>query len=165
MKSKSLFLTILVLVTFQLQSQYITRFVKVTPAGKSIVNTKVDNMAYWKKMVRLGYVEADPRVKVPGPVYKSSMIKGDGIMVQDSPDVPVTNITATTQSENSIFVSPVNEDILLNSNNSTDWSGGTATVLYGSDDLSSFDAAATWGGERSWGQPVPIRVTRPRPSA
>ena len=142
-----IFILLFLVSVIPLHSQTFSRFMNITPAGKKIVNTKIDNMAYWKRMVKLGYVKADAFVKVPKPVYKSGMISGDRILLQDSPDVPVTSLTNVTQSENSIFVSPVNEDILLNSNNSTDWSGGIATVLYGADDLNSSDAAATWGGE------------------
>lgn len=121
-------------------------FPKITRAGKGIVNTKVDNMSYWKKMVQLGYVEPEPYIPVQKAIFKSSIISVDGLFTQDSPDVPVTDITNTTQSENSIFVSPENEDIILNSNNSTDTINGSGIVLYGSDNFSSTDAALTWAG-------------------
>jgi len=121
-------------------------FPKITRAGKGIVNTKVDNLGYWKKMTRLGYVEPAPIIPVKKAVFTTSKIFIDGRFVQDSPDVPVTSLTNTTQSENSIFVSPENEDVILNSNNSTDTINGSSTVFYGSDNFNSSDAAKTWGG-------------------
>jgi hypothetical protein len=121
-------------------------FPKVTHSGKGIVNTKVDNIGYWKKMTLLGYVEPEPIIPVQKAVFTSSIISIDGHFVQDSPDVPVTSLTNTTQSENSIFVSPENEDLILNSNNSTDTNSGSSIAFYGSDNFYSNDAASTWGG-------------------
>jgi hypothetical protein len=143
-----LLILVLIALVLPLHSQNRSRFMKITPAGEKIVNTNVDNMAYWKRMVKLGFVIADPKVAVDKPVFKSSIIRCDGIFVQDSPDIPVTGESNTTQSENSIFVSPENEEIVLNSNNSTDWSSGTVSILYGADGLYSTDAASTWAG--SW---------------
>ena len=122
---------------------------KITRAGKGIVNTKVDNIGYWKKMMQLGYVEPEPIIPVKKTVFTTSRISINGRFVQDSPDVPVTGLSNTTQSENSIFTSPENEDIILNSNNSTDTVNGTGIVLIGSDNFNSSDAALTWGGSIS----------------
>jgi hypothetical protein len=118
----------------------------VSPEGKKIVNTRVDNLSYWKKMIDLGYVEANPYLIVPDAEVTGSAVTADGVFVEDSPDVPVTGETATTQSENSIFIDPQTEDHTLNSNNSTDWTGATVNQLFGADYLYSLDAAATWGG-------------------
>ncbi|MFH1159510.1 MAG: hypothetical protein V1733_00995 [bacterium] len=127
-------------------SQDLPHFPKITPAGKGKVNTKVDNIGYWKQMAMLGYVEANCWKPVKDAVRSSSVIRADGLFVQDSPDIPVVNSAATTQSENSIFIDPEDESSLLNSNNSTDWNGAYATNLYGCDRYWSFDAASTWGG-------------------
>ena len=50
-----------------------------------------------------------------------AVVKYDGnsqgrLLFEDSPDIPVTDDTNTDQAENSIFVSPVNSNIILNSN-------------------------------------------------
>jgi hypothetical protein len=127
-------------------SQNLPHFPKITPAGKGKVNTYIDNMGYWDEMARLGYVEVNPWRIIPPAVKQSSRIQIDGLPVQDSPDVAVTASGATTQSENSIFIDPEDESILLNSNNSSDWNGSYAQNLYGCDRFWSFDAASTWGG-------------------
>jgi hypothetical protein len=124
-------------------------FPKVTPFGKKIVNTRVDNLAYWQKMISLGYVEANPYLVTESAVPTGSQVNADGIFMQDSPDVPTTSDPNTTQSEISVFVNPMNEDVVLNSNNSTDWTGSTINQLFGADYLYSSDAAATWGGSIS----------------
>ncbi len=139
-------LSVLIIYSSNTDAQKPSFFPKITRAGKGIVNTKVDNIGYWKKMVQMGYIEPEPIIPVQKAVFTSSMISMDGHFVQDSPDVPVTDITNTTQSENSIFVSPENEDIILNSNNSTDTINGSGIVLYGSDNFSSPDAALSWTG-------------------
>jgi hypothetical protein len=137
-------LFLLSLTTLYAQRKSISTY--ITPSGKKVVNTKVDNMFYWKNMVKLGYAKADPYKFIPKPVFRSSVIQGDGLLVQDSPDVPVTGEASTTQSENSIFVDPNNEDVVFNSNNSTDWTSNYAGVLYGCDNLWSSNSGITWGG-------------------
>jgi len=127
-------------------SQNLPHFPKVTPAGKWKVNTKIDNIGYWKLMARMGYVEVNPWRLAEDAVRSSSLIRIDGMPVQDSPDIAVIDDDGTTQSENSIFIDPDDENITLNSNNSTDWNGSYASNLYGCDRYWSFDAASTWGG-------------------
>ncbi|MBE0648463.1 MAG: T9SS type A sorting domain-containing protein [Bacteroidales bacterium] len=127
-------------------SQNLPHWPKITPAGKGKVNTYIDNMGYWDEMARMGYVEVNPWRVIPKAIHGTSMIQPDGMFVQDSPDVAVTASGATTQSENSIFIDPEDESILINSNNSSDWNGSYAQNLYGCDRFWSFDAASTWGG-------------------
>ena len=119
---------------------------QVTKAGKGIVNTKADNMGYWMEMLKRGYVSANPLVPVSPAIYTTSRITADGVRTQDSPDVPVTTESDVTQSENSIFVSPENEDLVMNSNNSTDWNGSTVVLLSGADDRYSYDSGLNWDG-------------------
>ncbi|MFC2102157.1 T9SS type A sorting domain-containing protein [Bacteroidota bacterium] len=138
--------TLFTFITLSGFSQNLPHFPKITPAGKGKVNTFIDNMGYWEEMARLGYVEVNPWRLIPKAIPGSSTIQADGMFVQDSPDVAVTASGATTQSENSIFIDPEDESILLNSNNSSDWNGSYAQNLYGCDRFWSFDAASTWGG-------------------
>ena len=105
---------------------------EVTPAGKGKVNTKVDNIGYWSHMVQLGYVKASPKTKVPPArftgtkilEYAPSRVTRHASRSQDSPDIPVTGETDVTQSENSVFIDPVDENVVLNSNNSSRWISG-----------------------------------------
>ena len=111
------------------------------------VDTRVDNMSYWMKMAEKGLVPYTPNIPIPPAVYKGSQIKmSNGKTLTDSPDVPVTNLTNVTESENSVFIDPDNNQYILNSNNSTSWSGGTVGTLYGADYLESANGGTTWGG-------------------
>ena len=107
------------------------------------VDTRRWSQSYWLKMAELGLVEVAPEVAVKDAVYTSSKINAPGIATEDSPDVPVTNDPNTTQSENSIFIHPLDINTVLNSNNSTNW---PVSVLYGADGLFSNDGGQTWGG-------------------
>jgi hypothetical protein len=84
------------------------------------------------EMAELGLVPYSPEIPVEPAVDTGSMISATGIFPPvDSPDVPVTTLTNTTQTENSIFVNPNDVDKLLNSNNSTDWNGVSVAVQRG----------------------------------
>jgi hypothetical protein len=134
---------------------------EVTPEGKGKVNTMIDNIGYWSRMVQLGYVRASPKIKVPDATFTGTRIREyenpDGAshspfvirhspFTQDSPDVPVTGETDVTQSENSIFIDPDDENIVLNSNNSGNWISGYVQDPYGADALYSFDNGQEWAG-------------------
>lgn len=78
-------------------------------------------------------------------IQRSSVIPGGRLVPpQDSPDVAVTTATNTTQSENSVFIDPNNPQVLLNSNNSSDWA--PLTQIYGADAWVSTDGGQTWSG-------------------
>ncbi|MCX6244338.1 MAG: T9SS type A sorting domain-containing protein [Bacteroidetes bacterium] len=145
--SRTFLVVVILLLSFHLQAQSVRVSPNITPAGKGKVNTAIDNMGYWQRMVRLGYVRPNAAMPVPPPVFTGSMIRAKGIRVQDSPDRCVTGAESTTQSENSLFINPENEDELLNSNNSTDWDGTYAYVLFGVNDRYSEDGGNGWAGE------------------
>ena len=107
------------------------------------LDTRIWSQSYWLKMAELGLVELAPEVPVKDAVYTSSRIDAPGVVTEDSPDVPVTDDSNTTQSENSIFIHPLDINTVLNSNNSTNW---PVSVLYGADGLFSNDGGLTWGG-------------------
>lgn len=111
------------------------------------LDTRIWSQSYWLKMAQLGFVEVAPKVPQKKAFYSSSRIDAPGILTKDSPDVPVTTITNTTQSENSVFVHPLDNNTVLNSNNSTDWVGGYVYTLYGADALFTKDGGTTWGGQ------------------
>ena len=108
------------------------------------VDTRIDNMGYWRKMVEAGLVTVAPDAPVPAPVYKSSKIMGARAVYEDSPDIPVTE-SSTTQSENSIAVSVNGTPWVLNSNNSTPHP--STGSIYGADAFYSDDEGASWAGQ------------------
>jgi hypothetical protein len=119
------------------------KFTREMLPAKYVPDTRIDNMGYWQKMAEAGLVPVAPNAPAPAPVYKTSKIIAKSMAASNSPDVPVTTVTST-QSENSVFVSPTNAALILNSNNSTP-QPSTGSV-YGADALSSSDSAVTWGG-------------------
>ncbi|MCD4694917.1 MAG: glycoside hydrolase [Bacteroidales bacterium] len=112
------------------------------------VDKRIDNMGYWMKMAEDGFIPYNPVVPVKPAKFKGTqfIIKS---VPQDSPDIPVTSAGNTTQSENSIFVDPMDNEHVLNSNNSTDWNGSTVSGLYGADYFYTNNAGDTWGGSIS----------------
>ncbi len=127
-------------------SQHYGMLPEVTAAGKNIVDTRIDNMGYWKKMVRLGYVKPTPYIQVSRSAFTGSILQVPEITPQNSPDIPVTDSLNVTQSENSIFIDPDNEETVINSNNSSDWDNNYVEDVYGADALYSPDAGQSWGG-------------------
>jgi hypothetical protein len=127
---------------------------EITPEGKGKVNTMIDNIGYWSRMVQLGYVRANPKTDVPAARFTGTKILFHdpsnvvryASRLLDSPDVPVTGETNITQSENSVFVDPLDENVVLNSNNSSSWISGYALEPYGADALYSFDTGQGWAG-------------------
>lgn len=107
-----------------------------------VLDTRIDNMGYWRKAAELGLAPVQPKVDVPKGVYKGSKISSKSVWREDSPDVPVTDENST-QSENSIFVDPTDPDHVLQSNNSTQNPVGS---LYGANYFFSYDFGETWGG-------------------
>lgn len=106
------------------------------------VDTRIDNMSYWRRMASLGLVPVQPDLKAPLGVYGTSKLVGRGVMTDDSPDIAVTTENST-QSENSIFVNPMNNEQVLQSNNSTP---RPANTVYGANAFMSADAGLGWDG-------------------
>ena len=112
---------------------------RITQTGKGIINPMVDNIGYWNRMVKLGYILPDTFHAVP-------LSRFNDILPQNSPDIPVTGETDVTQSENSVFIDPEDEHYLLNSNNSSSWISGYAENPIGADALYSLDSGQEWQG-------------------
>lgn len=110
---------------------------------RNMVDTRVDNNGYYKRLAARGLYTLNPEIRTEAAIYTGSSIKAFSVLTEDSPDVPVTTQNST-QSENSVFVSPLNNMVVLNSNNSTNL---TASTLYGANDLFSFDSGETWNGK------------------
>lgn len=107
-----------------------------------IVDTRIDNMGYWRKVAAKGLVSVAPNVKVPEAVFTGTRIRSTSVVRDDSPDKPVTTENST-QSENSVFVDPTDTDHALQSNNSTQNPVGN---LYGANYFWTYDFGETWGG-------------------
>lgn len=108
-------------------------------------DTRRDNIGYWKKMIYLGLALSNAPIPVKPAEFKGTNINIKDAPV-DSPDVPVSDGTDITLSENSIDVSVSGSPTLFNSNNSTDWDGTTADNVYGANYLFSYDEGVTWDG-------------------
>ena len=122
---------------------------KTDPAKKGIndqFDPRVDNMHYWMEKAEQGLVPYNPNVQIPPAIFRGSQIKAQGIRSLTSPDIPVTNLTNVTESENSVFIDPNNADFILNSNNSTSWTGTSYGTLYGASYFQSSNAGIGWVG-------------------
>jgi len=106
------------------------------------VDTRVDNNRYWKRLAEQGLVKLNPVIPVEQARYVGSEIRALTTITEDSPDVPVAPFS-TTQSENSVFVHPNNNRLVINSNNSTP---NPVSDLYGANALKTEDGGETWGG-------------------
>ena len=100
--------------------------------GEKAIDTRIDNMGYWKQKAAEGIIPIQQPVPIPPAEYTGSLIEAKSVKSKDgkddSVDVPVTELTNVTESENSVFVDPSDNEKILNSNNSTGWNGGYAWV-------------------------------------
>jgi len=104
-----------------------------------------DNMAYYLEGARLGIIPFNQSVPVKPAEFKGTLIKTSKF-VDDSPDIAISTATSTTQSENSVFVDPNDNQHVLNSNNSTDWDGSFVDNLYGADYFRTYNGSSSWTG-------------------
>jgi hypothetical protein len=108
------------------------------------VNTAIDNMGYWARMAELGLVPVQPMYRpAPAKFTGTKVFTNKGVLIQDSPDVPVTT-NVNGESENSIFGDPNDKMHVLESNNGTPQPSNGTT--YGADWYNSFDGGSTWSG-------------------
>ena len=148
-------------ITLLVVSAFLVFNFSMAQKSQEAIDTRIDNMGYWKKMAAKGLVPVAQPIPVKPAEYKGSEINAKSVLTENSTDVPVTNLTNVTESENSIFVDPNNADYILNSNNSTSWSGGTVGSLYGANYFQSANAGITWGGSYQGAGGI-IAVTRQR---
>ncbi|HQV32694.1 MAG TPA: sialidase family protein, partial [Calditrichia bacterium] len=112
-------------------------------AQEKQVDNRIWSQVYWRQMLKEGLVAPNPPQAAPAAVYTGSGINASLILTDDSPDVPVTTATNTTQSENSIFANPLDPSKAFNSNNSTT---NPVTTLFGANYFMTDDFGQTWGG-------------------
>lgn len=103
------------------------------------IDTRTDNWRYWLEKATLGVIPFNPDVRPEKAVQKGSETQAGGSMV-NSPDIVIVTGTGISQSENSVFVNPTDNQISLNGNNSF---GGTVT---GANAMFTFDGGNTWTG-------------------
>ncbi|MCK9424078.1 MAG: glycoside hydrolase [Bacteroidales bacterium] len=137
------FLLILLLSPSIFAQQTLVKGNKQAMVKPMTIDTRIDNMGYWKEMARLGLVQVAPDLPVEKATFTGSRIMVRSVFTEDSPDVPLTTLNST-QSENSVFADPNDKNHVLNSNNSTQNPVGN---LYGANDFYTLDGGATWGGE------------------
>ena len=114
-------------------------------AQQEELDTRVDNLRYWKLKAEQGLTKLNPNVKPPAAVKRSSVIKSAQILNTNSPDVLISNTNNNTQSENSIFINPRNPMKALNSNNSANVVFNNANIL-GTSSFRTTDQGETWNG-------------------
>jgi hypothetical protein len=103
---------------------------------------RVLSIHYWQSFIDRGIVKGNPEVPIEPAVY--TRLSGGPASVPNDPDILITGtLTNTTQSENSVFVDPLNNMRALNSNNSTNWPFST---LYGTSRYQTTNDGASWFG-------------------
>ena len=109
---------------------------------RAMVDWRIDNMAYWMDLAEKGIIPYNAETRTEDAIYKGSQINAATSITEDSPDVPVTTQNST-QSENSVFVDPNDNMVVVNSNNSSSW---PVSSIYGADYFYSFDSGETYDG-------------------
>ncbi|MCX6269397.1 MAG: PKD domain-containing protein, partial [Bacteroidetes bacterium] len=110
------------------------------------LDSRVDNMKYWMKMAEKGLTPFNPDLALTPAIFTGSKISVRGVTTSNSPDIPVSNLANITESENSVFIDPNNADAILNSNNSTSWTGSAYGTIYGANYFQSSTAGIGWAG-------------------
>lgn len=105
-------------------------------AQEDRIDTKIDNWRYWKERAEMGIIPFNS----DEPTEPATFV-GDQNRMMDGPDVVLISGGTTTQSENSVFVDPNNNQTALVSNNST-----LGSSVQGTNALFSFDGGNTWTG-------------------
>jgi hypothetical protein len=107
-------------------------------------DTRVWNIGYWMNAVEQGLAERNPEVVHERASATETPKSIPGIRFDDSEDVAVTTHSHSTQSENSVFVHPLDNCVVLNSNNSTDW---PCSQVLGTTGFCTIDTGQSWSGD------------------
>lgn len=139
MKTTKLIIAFLILIVIGFGTNYAIDDKKSTEQ----LDTRIDNQGYWLRAAKKGLVDYNPEIVTKAAIFTGSKIYASTVSTLDSPDIPVTEVNST-QSENSVFVNPLDENNVLNSNNSTNSAVDTA---YGANALFSFNSGEVWEGD------------------
>ncbi|MFK7787184.1 MAG: T9SS type A sorting domain-containing protein [Crocinitomicaceae bacterium] len=108
---------------------------------KGEIDTRVDNWRYWQEKAEMGIIPWDPIVKPKPAVQKGSLVMPKSGVWFNSPDMVIVPGQGTmTQSENSVFISPLDNQIVLNGNNVSGFNPLGTSALF------TFDGGNTWSG-------------------
>lgn len=111
-----------------------------------VSETKETEPREWSKATVRGGTEetAQPAPSEPQEIIRrSTRIVSPLSIASDSPDIAIISGSNNAQSENSVFIDPMNPLRVLNSNNSQPWPTGE---FYGADYWVSNDGGQTWTG-------------------
>jgi len=108
-------------------------------AQEQKIDSRIWSISYWQKLANQGLVETAPDLPVPEAAYTGKKTGIPGVSFENTTDIPIIDDPNTTQSENSVFVHPLNVNKALNSNNSTT---NPVSLLYGADYWITADGGA-----------------------
>jgi len=111
--------------------------------NNEVPDTRIDNQGYWKRLAAKGIVPYNPEKEAKPAIFTGSELNVRTVATLNSPDVPVTEINCL-QSENSVFINPLDETNILNSNNSATNPIDTA---YGANSFYSTNSGTVWNGQ------------------
>ncbi len=114
----------------------------VSSQDSVLIDTRIDNMRYWNKLIEDNIVEGNPEVEIPRAIYTGSHLFSKSSTSEDSPDIVLNDSISLT--ENSVFIDPNDNNIVANSNNTYEPAQGN---FIGTNFLISEDNGVTWGGE------------------
>jgi len=114
-----------------------------TSSSAQEVDERIWSISYWSELVQRGTMAPTTAIPSPASVFTGTAIESQNAVTEDSPDVPIIDTASFTQSENSVFIDPMNSDVVLNSNNSTDF---PVSEILGADHFTSPDGGLSWQG-------------------
>jgi len=115
--------------------------ISVSAQDSVLVDTRIDNMRYWNKLIADKIIEGNPEVEIPPAIYTGSGIFSKASVTEDSPDILLNDTVSMT--ENSVFIDPNDNNTVATSANSIDLN---ANSFIGSNYIISDDSGETWGG-------------------
>jgi len=106
---------------------------------EALKNSEADKLKYWIGLAEGGIIPFNPDIPVKAAEYRVSK---DGTKNLDnmSTDVCILNVAGNTQSENSVFIDPDDDEYALNSNNSF------GPGFYGSNYIQTSNGGSSWSG-------------------
>ena len=87
----------------------------VTGQDSVLVDTRIDNMRYWNRLIEEKIIEGNPEVEIPPAIFTGSHLFSKSAASEDSPDIVLNDSISLT--ENSVFIDPSDNNIVTNSNN------------------------------------------------
>lgn len=111
--------------------------------ARTEIDERIWSQQYWLELGQQGLVPLNPVVEVPEAIEAMQTALSPMAIGDNNPDVAVTSASNTTQSENSIFVNPNDNNKVLSSNNSTD---NPVSSVFGTSGFMSSNGAASFSG-------------------